>query len=626
MPEVSKPSHNQVWRTTIEILGSLKLAVFLLISIAIACAAATIAESRFNTAVARHYIYQAPWFIVWLLLLCVNLAAATLTRWPWQKKHTGFLITHLGIIVLLIGALIGRLTGFEGFVHLRIGEPPTGRVTLNQTMFQVESPADGLLYAIDFPVEVQRPTPKKPRRLAVPHTNLKLVIKDYAEHIESREVLEAVSSSSPVSAPGLALEFTSSMMRQSIPITLLQLEGKNEDSFFGHARIRWLLDDPLKNSPSDSEPSLSPSRETHVLFARRTQHPIIHSENNQPSGIQAYLLPVKSSLVSSTQPSDWKVILELSSEESYEYPLNDIIKKTLEVIPDVLQIKAHGFWHDFTMHQGSPTNRSDRPENPAVIIQLQINDVSALKTRILGLRELQFWPSSSPEAVSYRVLRSGKETLSGVLRKGESFAPGWADWQVKLNEYLPHAVIRKKNLPASIPLQSSGIESSAVPGLLVALTDSQGQRLDERWIASGEIASFFSANQVVRVGFGLKTRPLPFTVRLDRFEVPRDEGTDTPANFISHLTFRDTQTGLETSAKAQMNYPASFPGGLWRSALGLNYKFSQASWNPNDLDVTTLQVLYDPGWPFKWIGSLILCVGIGILFIGRKVNFNPSTQ
>jgi len=33
---------------------------------------------------------------------------------PWKRHHTGFLLTHLGIIVLLAGALIGRLYGVEG--------------------------------------------------------------------------------------------------------------------------------------------------------------------------------------------------------------------------------------------------------------------------------------------------------------------------------------------------------------------------------------------------------------------------------------------------------------------------------------------------------------------------------
>ncbi|MEJ0001171.1 MAG: hypothetical protein WDO13_19650 [Verrucomicrobiota bacterium] len=57
-----------------------------------------------------------------------------------------------------------------------------------------------------------------------------------------------------------------------------------------------------------------------------------------------------------------------------------------------------------------------------------------------------------------------------------------------------------------------------------------------------------------------------------------------------------------------------FPGDFWRSLLGWNYKFSQANWNPDNLNETTLQVLYDPGWPFKWTGSLGITLGIALMF------------
>lgn len=67
-----------------------------------------------------------------------------------------------------------------------------------------------------------------------------------------------------------------------------------------------------------------------------------------------------------------------------------------------------------------------------------------------------------------------------------------------------------------------------------------------------------------------------------------------------------------------MNYPATYPGGLWRSVVGLNYKFSQASWNPQNLNESTLQVLFDPGWPLKWIGSLMISFGILVMYYYRE--------
>src|SRR6201997_894924 len=96
--------------------ASLKLAVVLLAVLIIAAIAGTIYESTFDAKVARAYVYGAPWFNLWLVLLGANLACSALSRWPWRKHHLAFLVTHLGIITLLIGSLIGRIWGIEGTI------------------------------------------------------------------------------------------------------------------------------------------------------------------------------------------------------------------------------------------------------------------------------------------------------------------------------------------------------------------------------------------------------------------------------------------------------------------------------------------------------------------------------
>jgi hypothetical protein len=53
---------------------------------------------------------------------------------------------------------------------------------------------------------------------------------------------------------------------------------------------------------------------------------------------------------------------------------------------------------------------------------------------------------------------------------------------------------------------------------------------------------------------------------------------------------------------------------MWRTWTGLTYKMSQASWNPENLGQSTIQILRDPGWLLKWIGSILICSGIFMLF------------
>src|SRR5438105_8297656 len=99
-----------------EFFASLKLAVVLLAVIIVAAIAGTIYESSFDAKVARAYVYGAPWFNAWLILLGLNLATSALSRWPWKKYHSAFLISHLGIITLFIVSVIGRVFGVEATI------------------------------------------------------------------------------------------------------------------------------------------------------------------------------------------------------------------------------------------------------------------------------------------------------------------------------------------------------------------------------------------------------------------------------------------------------------------------------------------------------------------------------
>lgn len=41
---------------------------------------------------------------------------------------------------------------------------------------------------------------------------------------------------------------------------------------------------------------------------------------------------------------------------------------------------------------------------------------------------------------------------------------------------------------------------------------------------------------------------------------------------------------------------------------------SQASWNPENLGQSSVQILRDPGWLLKWIGSLLVVIGVFMMF------------
>ncbi|NJK92914.1 MAG: cytochrome c biogenesis protein ResB [Blastochloris sp.] len=77
-----------------------------------------------------------------------------------------------------------------------------------------------------------------------------------------------------------------------------------------------------------------------------------------------------------------------------------------------------------------------------------------------------------------------------------------------------------------------------------------------------------------------------------------------------------------------MNEPMNYPDALWRSFTGFTYKMSQASWNPENLQQSSVQILRDPGWLLKWVGCLIICLGIFSLFYLRppRADLRPPEK
>ena len=102
----------------IKFLGSLAFALALIAGLALILGTSTVLESVHGTPFAQENFYQAHWFDLFLGLVWLNIFCATLTRWPFKKKHIGFVITHIGILTLLLGSLGTRIWAQEGQMTL----------------------------------------------------------------------------------------------------------------------------------------------------------------------------------------------------------------------------------------------------------------------------------------------------------------------------------------------------------------------------------------------------------------------------------------------------------------------------------------------------------------------------
>ena len=626
--EIRQRRKTSTFWMAVHLLGSLNLAVTLLITIAGAIAFATVMESKFDSKVAAYYIYNAAWFNFWLTALALNLLCAALTRWPWQRKHLGFVVTHAGIITLLAGAVIGKTMGFEAFVTLDKTKPPESLLFMRDNILSVAT-SGGYQGQMPLDTDMHPPTQRHPLLVSLENSPLRLVVDGVTENLAPDDALRA--SGDPAAPAGIALHFVNTGMGQNVAANLMSGDGTDTFDFFGLAKVKMVssLDEahpitlPVKAPPAPSAAAVrdaSPFHETQMIFAAPTQAPIVDTDRDAPSG---YVIRLTSA--SPEKPGDLQITASVPGGATRTWPLRTLEANwaSLNGDGDPVHLRVAKYWPDFEVKNGVPVSLSDQPRNPVTLVQItgpsSVLPPAAPKppetAPPLGQEGLvlRVAPAREQGRLVYELERAGKIEARGTVAAGGMFLPGWSKWEVHVDGVFAHAELHRdvKEFTGKVtPMMAAQLR----PGVRAHLLAPDGSSGPEEWIPGGSVREIFSGNDFAQVGFGQRTVPLTFQITLLNFEVPRDEGTETPSNFISTLRFDDPTTGRTREDKAFMNSPAMFPGDFWRSLLGWNYKFSQANWNPQNLNETTLQVLYDPGWPLKWTGSIGICCGIALMF------------
>jgi hypothetical protein len=517
------------WKTqpVLRFFASLHLALVLLLVIIVAGAVGTIAESQFDARIARAYIYGAPWFNLWLLVLALNLAAVALVRWPWRRKHIGFLLAHLGIILLLLGAWVGKVWGVEGTMTLFKGAPPSDTMRVEGRELRVHEPDSAWVYLFPLNVLNRTPTQEDPWHLGDLESGTRILAVGYTPF------LEAVMEPSAVAGGQAAVKIriSSAMMGQTMERWLLV--GSEEAS---------RLDLGLAVVELKTGPQRAPVSEK-VEAAKKEETTLVPQWKPEPSAGNGPVVPPAPSVGA----------------------------------PSLQEIMAGGA-------------SGERPNRLAL-----------------------FYGERGELSYEVRARKLGRAT--GVFRAGQILPTGWADWTVQVVEVLPSAMPDTRFVPLEARPPEGMLPRRVMPGVLLRIL--RGGDALERWVPLGWQVQFpVGGLDPIQASYLEQTYKLPFTVELLGFEVERNEGTETPAGFQSHLRLTPPD-GHAVEARCRMNHPANLPDAGWRSWTGLTYKISQAGWNAENLEESTVQILRDPGWFFKWTGSTLLCFGIFALFYLR---------
>ena len=630
---ISNSSQQPAWQRNpiFEFFASLKLAVVLLAVIIVAAIAGTFYESSFDAKVARAYVYGAPWFNLWLVLLGANLACSALSRWPWRKHHLAFLITHLGIITLLVGSLIGRIWGIEGTITLFEGEPPTNRLLIDERQLRVHD-VDGIVKGYSAEFLHHPPTPQHPRDLGLLASGADLRIIDYAPTIEGKLNPKPLNDGG---VPALHFVIATAMMNQRLDGWLLADDPQNGNFSMGLANIELRRgtaegldrDGSLSRPPSESEANpkdqATDLEESIFAFTKAPEEQIGHVRKGGSSGAKVRL----------EQPQNGnkgRVLVSLGEKE-VSFDVAENLGHEVAIAGTPFSLKIDDYWADFRIENGKPNSLSDQPNNPAVLVTIRGKGVPASEpetnphgspkhlTTTGGPPSMPTPGEGTPNhlrlfiaddgTISYDLASRKNGRSSGKIELDKPLPTGWADWQLTIDKTMPHAASSMDFNPVNSEKASA---STDLPDG-VRLRIQQNGETFERWAPAGWQITIPSSPSPTMVAYGWKTVSLPIELELLNFEVQRNEGSDSPAGFKSTVRIV-TADGETATGSCWMNHPFSYPGTWWRTWTGLTYKISQASWNPENLGQSTVQILRDPGWLLKWIGSLLVVIGVFMMF------------
>ncbi|MBE9127179.1 MULTISPECIES: cytochrome c biogenesis protein ResB [unclassified Coleofasciculus] len=558
----------------VRFLGSIKLAVPVLSIIIIVLIGATFYESQVGSTTVQQEIYKSPWFGALMLLLALNLGVSALSRYPWRStRKIGFALTHLGLIVIIAGSAAVIHLGVEGMLLVRTDSSANNQIRVEGELLEVMQPGGTLQQANVF---------VKPDGSVTPQSFAGLSLLDYSEN-----TIKTVrfSEGATVENPAVRLSLTSERMGQRLERFLAIAPVAYRQIPLGIAELEIIQVD----SQSELQKLLSP--------------PL--AENYNPWGI----IQVKSN----------NGIKNLDVEKT----LNQLIQ-----LGENFQIKVVSFFPDFRLDANNqPTTLSQTLNNPAV--QLEVSSESGLERWFLfgrdnfePIRTVVSGEAIEELAISYKIkprksedyfqvivtdegelyytAKSSKGFKSGTLAIGQAISPGWADFKITVEEFIPHANLNREVVPVS----DSTVPEN--PALLVKTAAGT-----ETWLPWGEPTTIAETTGDSLAAFSPKILELPFAIKLEDFIVERNEGSDSVAMWTSKIRINDSHNSVVKYRNVWMNHPTWYQG----------WKIAQASWNPGDLKQSTLQVKREPAWvtALTWIGSALVILGIGVMFYGSAI-------
>ena len=590
-PQEPKPTAGvaHVLRVGTGVVGSLKLAVVLLVVSAVILAATTIIEARKGTEYAQWYVYHSLWFIVLLALLSANILAATLHRFPWKRRHIGFLLAHLGVLVLLGGSLQTYLGGIEGQLPFAEQDKAEEIFIPDRSLLKVVLHGEGDPATTEFafsPGPFDWPEGKTLDFGQAEGIGLE-VLRFFAH---ARQEVTWVADESGLGGP--ALEFA--------------LNGPGGKTISQQWLAGSQLSDGVEIGPARFELFTTAAE---AMIGDFLDPPLAESG---PSGVvsmslgdQVARVDVRENVGKRVPLGDTGVAVEI-----VEYLPNAVlgagdrlVSKGTEPRNPMVDLLAFLPGRDEPVRQLAfalyPALNFDRAHGRACPVKFWYYH-PAVSARP-GVQFLQ-----GPDGtLSCRVGAGGKYVSKGEVGPGDQIET-WVGFRVSLLNHVPHARQQVEFRPVSRSEDPKGrLEAAALVQL------SLGEETEQVWLQrNGDRRIIQIPEGMLVLSLQFDQLPLGFSLKLLDFEHGLNPGGVGDASFASRVQLVDPAREIDEERRISMNQPLVHDKFTFYQS-----RFEELS---DGTHVSILSVSHDPGRLLKYLGSLMICVGTFVTFYLRK--------
>ncbi len=646
-PAASKPSSllRRAFDAAFRFLASLKLAVICLATLSGTLAYGTKFNSAYGLNAANEYIYQTKGFALLLAFLAANVLCAALIRYPWSKRQTGFLITHLGLLVTIAGSWWAARSADEGLLGMREGETNRSLIRTHKPMLYVKplDPHTGKAtgeYRIPIRPGAFDWEPGRFEVVSVPDDPFKLALKNYyaasvggAEFVPDPSGTPMVKIRPMFKPPGSAEPMDVFPREESR--WLVAEGGKIQRAVKDQRPARFLF--TYVSRPEVLDDFLDPPAEPGLEGVARLRYT---DSAGKPRRLD---VPLDGAAVDRPIPlpdSD----LTASFAKVDHVPLEaDMLKRLGEDSLNIVQFKVRKGDGPEVEHNGFsalpmappiiPKRDGDNATLPQPLIQLGYDYPPVVDPQVnqrFGVIEVM---GDNQGRLGYRVYgrgNPGKLVAHGPVKPGGRFtafggtsvAP--MTLTVEVEEFLPSG--REKEVARSVSPGPSEIDN-AIPAALVEMT--VGGVTKDIWLRkSGDFEPDYRAvtfpSGMYEVAFDSDRVDLGFSLKLNDFDVGFDPGTSKAASFRSEVTLTDEARGIKDQPHSiYMNHTLDHANWRFFQSNYSRYVDKRTGRETGEF-VSVFSVAKNPARAMTYAGCIIVVLGAFVQFYMRAGIFTDG--